>query len=70
MSPHDTLITYNLSLVLQRIAMYVLRDEKSNLKTVLDAVSELKTAQRYFQYLSKSGDRMRFDLSQAGSEAR
>eukprot|EP00057_Strongylocentrotus_purpuratus_P019319 XP_011673793.1 PREDICTED: RNA polymerase-associated protein CTR9 homolog isoform X2 [Strongylocentrotus purpuratus] len=69
-SPHDSLITYNLSLVLQRIAMYVLRDEKSNLKTVLGAVSELKTAQRYFTYLSKSGDRMRFDLSQAGTEAR
>ncbi|XP_041472175.1 RNA polymerase-associated protein CTR9 homolog isoform X1 [Lytechinus variegatus] len=69
-SPHDTLITYNLSLVLQRIAMYVLRDEKSNLKTVLGAVSELKTAQRYFTYLSKSGDRMRFDLTQAGVEAR
>ena len=40
------------------------------LKTVLGAVSELKTAQRYFMYLIKSGDRMRFDLSQAGTEAR
>ncbi|XP_071509624.1 RNA polymerase-associated protein CTR9 homolog [Diadema antillarum] len=69
-SPHDTLIQYNLSLVLQRIAMYVLRDEKSNLKTVLGAVSELKTAQRNFQYLSKSGDRMKFDLAQAGAEAK
>ncbi|PIK55019.1 putative RNA polymerase-associated protein CTR9-like isoform X2 [Apostichopus japonicus] len=43
--------------LLKRIAMQVLRDEKSNLKTVTSAVEELKTAQKYFNYLSKSGDR-------------
>ncbi|XP_022088278.1 RNA polymerase-associated protein CTR9 homolog [Acanthaster planci] len=69
-APHDTLILYNIALVLQRIAMAVLKDEKSNLKTVLSAVSELETAQRYFTYLSKHGDRMKFDLAQAVVEAR
>ncbi|XP_038047664.1 RNA polymerase-associated protein CTR9 homolog [Patiria miniata] len=69
-APHDSLILYNIALVLQRIAMAVLKDEKSNLKTVLSAVSELETAQRYFTYLSKHGDRMRFDLAQAVAEAR
>lgn len=69
-APHDTLVLFNLAVVLQRIAMQVLRDEKSNLKTVTNAVEELKTAQKYFTYLSKSGDRMRFDLNQAAVEAR
>ena len=50
--------------------MAVLKDEKSNLKTVSSAVAELGTAQRYFHHLSKSGDRMRFDLQQAALEAR
>lgn len=69
-APHDTLVLFNLAVVLQRIAMQVLRDEKSNLRTVTNAVEELKTAQKYFTYLSKSGDRMRFDLNQAAVEAR
>ncbi|XP_071957066.1 RNA polymerase-associated protein CTR9 homolog [Antedon mediterranea] len=69
-SPHDSVLLYNLALVLQRIATSVLKDEKSNLKTVLSAVSELETAQNYFTYLSKAGDRMRFDLNKAASEAR
>ncbi|XP_033646150.1 RNA polymerase-associated protein CTR9 homolog [Asterias rubens] len=69
-APHDSLVLYNIALVLQRIAMAVLKDEKSHLKTVLSAVSELETAQRYFTYLSKHGDRMKFDLAQAVVEAR
>ena len=69
-APHDTLILYNLAVVLERIAMAVLKDEKSNLKTVSSAVAELGTAQRYFHYLSKSGDRMKFDLQQAALQAR
>lgn len=45
-APHDTVILYNLALVLQRLAMQVLRDEKSLLKTVLAAVHELTLAQK------------------------
>ncbi|XP_069936971.1 RNA polymerase-associated protein CTR9 homolog [Cherax quadricarinatus] len=45
-APHDTVILYNLALVLQRLAMQVLRDEKSVLKTVLAAVHELTLAQK------------------------
>lgn len=45
-------------------------DEKSNLKTVLSAVRDLELAIRYFTYLSHSGDRMKFDLNAAATEAR
>ncbi|XP_077994649.1 RNA polymerase-associated protein CTR9 homolog [Glandiceps talaboti] len=69
-APNDTVLLYNIALVMQKLAMGVLKDEKSNLKTVLSAVSELETAHRYFNYLSKCGDRMKFDLNQASVEAR
>ncbi|XP_066276427.1 RNA polymerase-associated protein CTR9 homolog isoform X1 [Branchiostoma lanceolatum] len=69
-SPHDTVLLYNMSLVMQKMATSVLKDEKSNLKTVLGAVRELELAHRYFNYLSREGDRMRFDLKQAEVEAR
>lgn len=49
-APHDTVILYNLALVLQRLAMQVLRDEKSLLKTVLAAVHELTLAQKWVSY--------------------
>ena len=42
---------FNLSLVQQRLATGVLRNEKSNLKTVLAAVGDLELAQRYIIYL-------------------
>ncbi|GFY42850.1 RNA polymerase-associated protein CTR9 homolog [Trichonephila inaurata madagascariensis] len=69
-APHDTVILYNIALVLQKLATQTLKDEKSNLKTVLSAVHELDLAQRYFSYLSINGDRMRYDLGQAAAEAR
>ncbi|XP_002733846.1 RNA polymerase-associated protein CTR9 homolog, partial [Saccoglossus kowalevskii] len=69
-SPNDTVLLYNIALVMQRLAMGILKDEKSNLKTVLGAVHELELAHRYFTYLSKAGDRMKFDLNQAAVEAR
>ncbi|XP_078725222.1 RNA polymerase-associated protein CTR9 homolog isoform X1 [Lampetra fluviatilis] len=69
-APSDSVLMFNVALVLQRLATSVLRDEKSNLKAVLSAVKELELAQRYFSYLSKSGDRMKFDLAQAAAEAR
>lgn len=69
-SPHDTVLLYNIALVLQKLATQTLKDEKSNLKTVLAAVHELGLAHRYFQYLSVHGDRMKYDLAQAAAEAR
>ncbi|XP_037072194.1 LOW QUALITY PROTEIN: RNA polymerase-associated protein CTR9 homolog [Pollicipes pollicipes] len=69
-SPQDTVLLYNLALVLQRLAMQILKDEKSNLKTVLQAVHELGLAHKYFQYLSINGDRMKYDLAMAEVEAR
>ncbi|XP_077057886.1 RNA polymerase-associated protein CTR9 homolog [Siphateles boraxobius] len=69
-APNDTVLLFNVALVLQRLATLVLKDEKSNLKAVLSAVKELELAHRYFSYLSKAGDKMRFDLALAASEAR
>ncbi|XP_036399469.1 RNA polymerase-associated protein CTR9 homolog [Megalops cyprinoides] len=69
-APNDTVLMFNVALVLQRLATLVLKDEKSNLKAVLSAVKELELAHRYFSYLSKAGDKMRFDLALAATEAR
>lgn len=69
-APNDTVLMFNVALVLQRLATSILKDEKSNLKEVLNAVKELELAHRYFNYLSKVGDKMRFDLALAASEAR
>ncbi|CAH1786982.1 unnamed protein product [Owenia fusiformis] len=69
-SPADTVLLYNFSLVMQKLATSILKDEKSNLKTVLSAVHDLELAHRYFTYLSQNGDRMKFDLNQASIEAR
>ena len=68
--PYDTLILYNLALVLQRLAMQVLEDHKSVLRTVLSAVHELGLAQKYFDYLKTHGDRQKFDPNAAAGEAR
>ena len=51
-NPTDNVILYNVALVLQKLATSVLQDEKSNLKQVLEAVTDLKLAERYFDYLS------------------
>lgn len=69
-APHDTVLLYNIALVLQKLATQTLKDEKSNLKAVLSAVHELGLAQRYFQYLSVHGDKMKYDLAQAATEGR
>ncbi|XP_053305597.1 RNA polymerase-associated protein CTR9 homolog [Spea bombifrons] len=69
-APNDSVLMFNVALVLQRLATSVLKDEKSNLKEVLNAVKELELAHRYFNYLSKVGDKMRFDLALAATEAR
>lgn len=40
-APQDTVLLYNIALVLQRLATLILKDEKSTLTTVLQAVHEL-----------------------------
>merc|ERR1712098_134625 len=69
-SPGDTTILYNIALVLQRLASSLLRDEKSTLTEVLQAVHELGIAHKYFQYLAVEGDKTKYDLSRAAIEAR
>lgn len=46
-APSDTVLMFNVALVLQRLATLVLKDEKSNLKAVLSAVKELELAHRW-----------------------
>ena len=69
-APHDTVLLFNTALVLQRLATQILKDEKSDLQTVLQAVSELQLSHKFFQWLSVNGDRMRYDLAFAAAEAR
>ncbi|KAK6641359.1 protein required for normal CLN1 and CLN2 G1 cyclin expression [Polyplax serrata] len=69
-APQDTVLLYNIALVLQRLAMFILKDVKSTLTTVLQAVHELGLSHKYFQYLSVHGDRMKYDLALAAMEAR
>ena len=45
--PSDTRLLYNIALVLQKLATSILKNEKSNLKTVLGAVQDLELAHRY-----------------------
>lgn len=68
-APHDTVLLFNIALVLQRLAMQILKDEKSDLKEVLQAVHELGLAHKYFTYLNINGDKTRFNISVAGVEA-
>eukprot|EP00117_Sycon_ciliatum_P023928 scpid24561/ scgid20224/ RNA polymerase-associated protein CTR9 homolog; SH2 domain-binding protein 1; Tetratricopeptide repeat-containing, SH2-binding phosphoprotein of 150 kDa len=69
-SPHDTVLLFNEALVMQRLASSVLRSEKSTLRTVLKSIAELEMSQQSFRWLARHGDRMKFDLAQADSEAR
>lgn len=45
-SPADTVALYNIALVQQKLATSILKDEKSNLKMVLEAVEDLEMALR------------------------
>jgi RNA polymerase-associated protein CTR9 len=69
-APHDHILLFNIALVMQRYATNMLKDMKCGLKQVLKAVKELETAQKYFTHLSKHGDKTKFDLQHAGSEAK
>lgn len=40
-APHDPALLYSTALLLRRLAAHVLRDDRSNLNTVLGAVHEL-----------------------------
>ncbi|XP_058450145.1 RNA polymerase-associated protein CTR9 homolog [Malaya genurostris] len=68
-APQDTVLLFNIALVLQRLAMVVLRDEKSVLSVVLQAVHELGLAHKYFNYLSIHGDKTRYNIALAATEA-
>ncbi|KAK0090680.1 hypothetical protein PV325_008017 [Microctonus aethiopoides] len=58
-APQDTELLYNVALVLERLAEQILKDEKSTLTTVLQAVHELELSHKYFQYLATLGDSMK-----------
>ncbi|CAG9855506.1 unnamed protein product [Phyllotreta striolata] len=69
-APQDTILLYNIALVLQRLATVILKDEKSTLSTVLQAVHELGLSLKYFNYLVKLADKQRYDVAMAELEAR
>jgi RNA polymerase-associated protein CTR9 len=68
-APQDTVLLFNIALVLQRLAMQILKDEKSVLAEVLQAVHELGLSHKYFTYLNVHGDKTRFNIAVAGTEA-
>jgi RNA polymerase-associated protein CTR9 len=45
-APSDSELLYNIALVQQKLATSILKDEKSNLKTVLSAVRDLELAHK------------------------
>lgn len=45
-APQDTVLLFNIAVVLQRLAMNILKDEKSTLDVVLEAVHELGISQK------------------------
>lgn len=45
-APQDTVLLFNIAVVLQRLAMFILKDEKSTLDIVLEAVHELGISQK------------------------
>ncbi|CAF0874480.1 unnamed protein product [Didymodactylos carnosus] len=69
-SPHDLTLMYNVSLVQQKLAHETLKDENSTLAPVLQAIDQLKIAQKTFTWLSENGDPSRIDLNQSSQEAR
>lgn len=69
-APYDPVILFNLALVLEKLAMKVMQDEKSVLSTVLSAVHELGLAKKYFDSIHETGDRQRFDLELVRQESK
>ena len=68
-APNDTVVLYNLALVMQQLAQKKLIDSKSNLKEVVGAVRDLELSEKYFDWLTENGDRMKFDPNGAKREA-
>uniref|UniRef100_UPI00358E2C0C RNA polymerase-associated protein CTR9 homolog n=1 Tax=Myxine glutinosa TaxID=7769 RepID=UPI00358E2C0C len=69
-APDESIILYNLAFVLQNMATCALGDERMHLPVLLSAVSELKLAQRFFEYLSEYGDKRKLNLLQPAADAR
>lgn len=63
-APEDTVFMYNLALVQQRLSKQILQNDKSNLKTVQNAVHDLEIASRTFVWLGSSTeiDRTKFEF--------
>ncbi|XP_063697011.1 RNA polymerase-associated protein CTR9 homolog [Culicoides brevitarsis] len=68
-APQDTILLFNIALVLQRLAMQTLKDDKSVLTVVLQAVHELGLSLKYFTYLAQNGDKTRLNVNLAQAEA-
>ncbi|CAF0876803.1 unnamed protein product [Adineta ricciae] len=68
-APHDLTLMYNIALVQQKLAQEILKDENSTLASVLQAIDQLRIAQKSFTWLGKHGDPHRLDLNQATQEA-
>ena len=52
-APHDTVVLYNLALVMQQLAQKKLVDSKSSLKEVVGAVRDLELSEKYFNWLKE-----------------
>ena len=71
LSPGDNVILFNLAFVMEKLAISILKQVRSHLKNVLEAVRELELAQKYFHFLSKLTDgRSKLDPYQANLEAK
>uniref|UniRef100_A0A336K1N5 CSON010701 protein n=1 Tax=Culicoides sonorensis TaxID=179676 RepID=A0A336K1N5_CULSO len=68
-APQDTILLFNIALVLQRLAMQTLKDDKSVLSVVLQAVHELGLSHKYFTYLAQNADKARLNVALAQAEA-
>ena len=71
LSPGDNVILFNLAFVMEKLAILILKQVRSHLKSVLEAVRDLELAQKYFHFLSKLSDgRGKLDPYQANLEAK
>uniref|UniRef100_A0A0N5AFT6 TPR_REGION domain-containing protein n=1 Tax=Syphacia muris TaxID=451379 RepID=A0A0N5AFT6_9BILA len=53
-APDNLLIKFNHAFTLKKLAMQMLKDDKSSLEMVIGAVEDLKTAERFFSYISQN----------------
>lgn len=63
-APEDTVFMYNLALIQQKLSKQILQNDKSNLKSVQNAVNDLVIADRTFTWLGSSTeiDRTKFEF--------